>query len=85
MYKGNGGLFVDMGVLILKKVHQTSDKVPSFAPSSDVVVEWRGLTIGLLDMVGDIVRDKLGMTKEALPLVKILEAGTWKAVFSLLF
>jgi hypothetical protein len=40
----NGGFFVDMDVLTLKN---PADSGP-FLPQSDVIVEWRGLTIALL-------------------------------------
>jgi Protein of unknown function (DUF1688) len=71
----NGGLFVDMGVLTLKP------DVPAgpYLPHSDVIIEWRGLTVALLDLLADSVRKELGATAETLPLAKILEAGTWKA------
>jgi uncharacterized protein DUF1688 len=72
----NGGLFVDYGVIqprhsdILTDVH---------APGSDVIIEWRALTVALLDAVADQVRDKLGLDAESLPLASVLEAGTWAA------
>jgi hypothetical protein len=70
----NGGLLIDMGVLIpkvsLKEPKQVSD---------GVIVEWRGLTVALLDKIADKVRSKLGLNAESLPLAKVLEAGTWKA------
>ncbi|OAJ39533.1 hypothetical protein BDEG_23372 [Batrachochytrium dendrobatidis JEL423] len=80
----NGGLFVDMGVLSLrsssiKTMTQGPESVPRFNVFDDAVVEWRALTIGLLDLVGDAVRKRLSMSKDDLPLAKILEAGTWKA------
>ncbi|KAH9264234.1 hypothetical protein BASA83_012314 [Batrachochytrium salamandrivorans] len=40
---------------------------------------WRALTVGLLDMVADCVRKRLSLSKDQLPLAKVLEAGTWKA------
>ena len=49
----NGGLFVDLGVLepkhdaVLGQVH---------APDADVIVEWRALTVRLLDEVASRVR-----------------------------
>jgi hypothetical protein len=83
----NGGLFMDCGVLQLKSNSQTETReIPSFNVFDDVVVEWRALTVALLDMVGEKVRSRLGMSIEDLPLVKVLEAGkisfkpgTWKA------
>ncbi len=46
---------------------------------STLVVEWRALTVALLDRLADIVRRRLGMDAEALPLAKILQGGTWAA------
>ncbi|KAJ3195506.1 hypothetical protein HK101_011942 [Irineochytrium annulatum] len=77
----NGGLFVDFGVITLRKPlvdKFAKDVIPRFEVFDDVIVEWRGLTVALLDLVGKGVREKLGMTEEELPLVKVLEAGTWK-------
>jgi hypothetical protein len=71
----NGGLFIDMGVLEFKKPVEK----PKFNVFDDEVVEWRGLTVGLLDIVGKQVCDRLKMSAKELPLVKVLEAGTWKA------
>lgn len=76
----NGGLFVDFGVLQLKESHMPKeDDVPRFHVHDQVIVEWRALTVALLDIVGERVRSKLNMTESDLPLVKVLEAGTWKA------
>jgi hypothetical protein len=43
------------------------------------VVEWRALTVVLLDQIGDRVRTRLNKTPEDLPLIKVLEGGTWAA------
>jgi hypothetical protein len=72
----NGGLFVDMGVLTLRDKGQ-------FAVAHDVgstlVVEWRALTVALLDRLAAVIRKKLNVDNQALPLAKILEGGTWAA------
>jgi hypothetical protein len=47
--------------------------------SSPVVVEWRALTVALLDRVAERVRDQLGLGAERLPLASVLEGGTWAA------
>ena len=70
----NGGLFIDYGVLVPKVPFQ-----PPYNVYDDLVVEWRALTVALLDLVGQQVRLKLGKTEEEFPLVVCLEAGTWKA------
>ncbi|MFK8136983.1 MAG: DUF1688 family protein [Bdellovibrionales bacterium] len=70
----NGGLFVDSGVIALKdsSLYQIKHE-----PSSDLIIEWRALTIYLLDKIAPIVREKLGLSKEQFPLAKVLEGGTW--------
>jgi uncharacterized protein DUF1688 len=42
-----------------------------------LVVEWRALTEALLDQLAPLVRQSLGFNETELPLVKVLEAGTW--------
>lgn len=72
----NGGLLVDLGVLVPKhddvrgKVH---------APGDEVIVEWRALTVALLDRVAEGVRHRLGKSPVELPLASVLEGGTWAA------
>lgn len=72
----NGGLFVDLEVLIpLEKnafniLHDLS---------SEFVVEWRAMTVVLLDELAHIIRAKLQLNAEQLPLIKILQGGTWLA------
>jgi uncharacterized protein DUF1688 len=72
----NGGLLVDSGALRPK---QSSLLTKSFKPGDEPIVEWRALTVALLDRIGEHVRAHLGMDAERLPLVKVLEAGTWFA------
>jgi uncharacterized protein DUF1688 len=72
----NGGLLVDSGALRPK---QSSLLSKSFRPGDEAIVEWRALTVALLDRIGEHVRGHLGMDAERLPLVKVLEAGTWFA------
>lgn len=72
----NGGLLVDAGALRPK---QSALLGKSFAPGDEPIVEWRALTVALLDRIAGHVRAHLGMDAERLPLVKVLEAGTWFA------
>ena len=44
---------------------------------SPLIIEWRALTIILLDRVATLIRDRLNLSAEDLPLAKILEGGTW--------
>jgi hypothetical protein len=72
----NGGLFVDNGVLAFR---DQGDALREHDVASSLVVEWRALTVALLDRVADGVRRHLGLDANALPLAKILEGGTWAA------
>ena len=72
----NGGLLVDAGALRPKQSRLLTD---SFRPGDEAIVEWRALTVALLDKVADHVRAHLGLDAKRLPLVKVLEAGTWFA------
>lgn len=72
----NGGLFVDYGVLSLR---DESNKVMEHPVGSELVVEWRALTVILVDLCAAEVRKKLGVSNEKMPVYKILEGGTWKA------
>ncbi|MDO9413925.1 MAG: URC4/urg3 family protein [Pseudolabrys sp.] len=72
----NGGLFVDAGVLSLRDAGQAAH---SHDAGSELVVEWRTLTVALLDRLAAKVRERLNMNSETLPLAKILEGGTWAA------
>jgi hypothetical protein len=49
------------------------------AGDSEVVVEWRALTVALIDPLADLVRAELGLGAEQLPLAKVLQGGTWSA------
>jgi hypothetical protein len=72
----NGGLFIDTGVLsLLDPVEQSREH----DIASTLVVEWRALTVALLDEIAVRVRARLQMDAESLPLAKVLEGGTWAA------
>jgi hypothetical protein len=72
----NGGLFVDLGVLVPRDVKITT---VALHPGDEPIVEWRALTVALLDRVAALVRGRLGMSAEELPLGKVLQGGTWTA------
>jgi hypothetical protein len=72
----NGGLFIDLGVLAPR--HDAVMR-ESHRPGDEVVVEWRALTVALLDRLAPLVRERLGVAASALPLASILEGGTWAA------
>ncbi|HEY8384437.1 MAG TPA: URC4/urg3 family protein [Microvirga sp.] len=70
----NGGLFLDAGVLRLKDPADAARRHPV---DSVLVVEWRALTVALLDRIAGPIRSKLGLAPETFPLAKVLEGGTW--------
>jgi hypothetical protein len=72
----NGGLFVDGGVLVPRNPEALREE---HDVSSDLVIEWRALTVALLDRVADALRARLGLSADELPLAKVLEGGTWRA------
>jgi hypothetical protein len=72
----NGGLFLDLEVLTLQDT-AVLDQV--HAPGDEIVVEWRALTVALLDHLAVQIRQRLGCTAAELPLAKLLEGGTWRA------
>ncbi|HEV8313731.1 MAG TPA: URC4/urg3 family protein [Burkholderiaceae bacterium] len=72
----NGGLLLDGGVIVPRDAEYVTR---SYTPGDEWVVEWRALTVALLDELAPLVRAELGATPEALPLARILEGGTWAA------
>jgi hypothetical protein len=72
----NGGLFLDTGVLAFRDADAAQQ---AHEVASTPVVEWRALTVALLDRVADDLRRRLGFDANAMPLAKILEGGTWAA------
>jgi Protein of unknown function (DUF1688) len=72
----NGGLFVDIGVLVFRDPAAAQQQHEVASPP---VVEWRALTVALLDRIADGVRRRLGLDANSLPLAKILQGGTWTA------
>ena len=72
----NGGLFVDSGVIALRDPEATAH---SHAINSALVVEWRALTIALLDQLAPLVRARLGVSQRPFTLGALLEGGTWVA------
>jgi len=72
----NGGLFLDFGVL---KLRDASIATKLIEASDPIIIEWRALTVQLLDEVGERVCKKLGKTKAEMPLARVLQGGTWSA------
>lgn len=72
----NGGLFLDTGVLELRDPELAQR---TFDAGDAVIVEWRALTVQLLDEIAALVRHALGKTPAELPLARVLQGGTWAA------
>ncbi|MBM3545368.1 MAG: DUF1688 family protein [Alphaproteobacteria bacterium] len=72
----NGGLFLDLGVLAWRDPAVASRVM---TPGEEPIVEWRALTVALLDEVAKGMRQRLGLDAERLPLAKVLQGGTWTA------
>ena len=72
----NGGLFIDTKTLALKN---QSDLEINHHPKSTLIVEWRALTIVLLDKVAEALRRLTGQDESTLPLASVLQCGTWTA------
>jgi hypothetical protein len=71
----NGGLLVDLGVI---RPRAAIDPEVRHEVSSELVVEWRALTVALMDRLVDLVRAELGLDQSfAIP--HMLQGGTWTA------
>ena len=66
----NGGLFIDSGVLELRQEFAK----PSYSIENRTIIEWRALTVYLLDRIAERVSSLLG---RELSLPRVLEGGTW--------
>jgi hypothetical protein len=72
----NGGLLLDLGVLAPKDPALPHTRL---GVGDEPVVEWRALTVMLLDRLAERVRAALGRDAASFPLAKVLEGGTWTA------
>ncbi|GGC55014.1 URC4/urg3 family protein [Hoyosella rhizosphaerae] len=72
----NGGLLLDTGVLRLRDPECTQRE---WKVGDELIVEWRALTVALLDELAPLVRARLGMQPDQMPLACVLEGGTWAA------
>ena len=72
----NGGLFIDTGTISLRDKAQMKNV---HDPKSPLIVEWRALTVTLLDQLAEQIRQHMNTNSESMPLVSILQGGTWSA------
>lgn len=83
-----GGLLIDTGVLVPKEsLFAASAKpagpppegpIPVLQPSHPAVVEWRAMTVILLDRIAAGIRASMDLTESQLNLKQVLESATWK-------
>ncbi|MFO1218446.1 MAG: URC4/urg3 family protein [Burkholderiaceae bacterium] len=72
----NGGLLLDAGVIVPRDAAFAGR---AYRPGDAWTIEWRALTVTLLDELAPRVRGLLGVDEAALPLARVLEGGTWAA------
>lgn len=72
----NGGLLVDLELIVPRAPIDPAQKHPV---TSEMIVEWRALTVALMDRLADAVRERLGLDASSFPLAKMLQGGTWTA------
>lgn len=81
----NGGLFIDMKVLTLRQdaldrgLLRSGSKLPGFGAGDDEIVEWRAMTVALLDKLHAVILSSPRFNGVQLTLPQVLEAGSWKA------
>lgn len=72
----NGGLLLDLGLL---QARDRAFHTTRWAVGAEPIVEWRALTVAILDHLAEAVRSELALTPAQLPLVRLLEGGSWAA------
>jgi hypothetical protein len=71
----NGGLLIDLGAIALRP---GIDAGLPHDVHSELIVEWRALTVALMDRLLDLVRKELGLGA-SFTLPHMLQGGTWSA------
>jgi hypothetical protein len=72
----NGGLLLDARVIVPR---DPAFAARTHAVADEAIVEWRALTVALIDELAPLVRERLARSAEEMPLACILEGGTWAA------
>jgi len=72
----NGGLLIDAGVLVPR---DPALLARTWKVGDEFIVEWRALTVALLDELAPLVRKGLRRDEADMPLACVLEGGTWAA------
>lgn len=72
----NGGLLLDARVIVPK---DTTFASRTYTAADEAIIEWRALTVALIDELAPLVRERLNKSADEMPLACILEGGTWAA------
>jgi protein-disulfide isomerase-like protein with CxxC motif len=72
----NGGLFIDSQTISIKDRTQLEIIHDLKSP---LIVEWRALTVVLLDKLAEQIRLQTSTNSDSMPLASILQGGTWSA------
>jgi hypothetical protein len=70
----NGGLLIDTGVV---RLHDPGVAEQVWRPGDEIIVEWRALTVSLMDDVAEAVRRRMHVDEARMPLACVLEGGSW--------
>ena len=70
----NGGLLVDTGIIVPRV---PLDPAQLHEVASELIVEWRALTVALIDRLREPTRRRLGLPSLSIP--QLLQGGTWTA------
>ena len=70
----NGGLLIDGGVVVPR---DSASLTRTWKVSDEFIIEWRALTVALIDELAPLVRARLGRSATEMPLACVLEGGTW--------
>lgn len=72
----NGGLLLDTGAIVARDSHLLAR---TWQARDEPIIEWRALTVALVDDLAQRVRAALGRSAAQMPLACVLEGGTWAA------
>ena len=72
----NGGFMIDIGLL---SFNHPGDAEKSMDQGHPLVVEWRGLTVALLEKLRESLCRRLNLNGNQLLMAHVLEGGTWAA------
>ncbi|MES2634350.1 MAG: URC4/urg3 family protein [Pseudomonadota bacterium] len=72
----NGGLMIDSNLVQLRDPQAAAE---IWQTGDEIIVEWRALTVALMDELAHAVREQLRLNESQMPLARVLEGGSWAA------